>query len=126
MTTPLADRVNSIKPSPTLAINARAKKLKASGGDIISLGVGEPDFDTPEHIKEAAIKAIYDGFTKYTAVDGIPELKEAIVAKFANDNQLTYTPDQIVVSIKKQKRLHNSHLVTNYDQVRIFDRELAF
>ncbi|HDL19830.1 MAG TPA: aspartate aminotransferase, partial [Nitrospirae bacterium] len=74
----LSDRVSAIKPSPTLAMNTRAKEMKASGVDVISFGVGEPDFDTPENIKEAAIKAIRDGFTKYTPVDGIPPLKEAI------------------------------------------------
>ena len=78
----LSQRVQSIKPSPTLAVTARAKALKAEGKDIIGLGAGEPDFDTPDHIKAAAIEAINNGFTKYTAVDGTPELKQAIITKF--------------------------------------------
>ncbi|RAU16496.1 aspartate transaminase [Nitrincola tibetensis] len=94
----LSDRVNSIKPSPTLAVTKRAAELKASGKNIIGLGAGEPDFDTPEHIKQAAIKAINDGFTKYTAVDGTPSLKKAIIAKFNRDNGLNYEPNQILVS----------------------------
>jgi aspartate aminotransferase len=94
----LAGRVGRIKPSPTLAVDARAKELKAQGRDIIGLGTGEPDFDTPDHIKEAAIKAIRDGFTKYTAVDGTPSLKKAIVAKFKRENRLDFTPDQVLVS----------------------------
>lgn len=94
----LSQRVQNIKPSPTLAITARAKELKAAGKDIIALGVGEPDFDTPEHIKQAAIAAINDGQTKYTAVDGTPELKAAVARKFVRDNQLNYEPNQILVS----------------------------
>ena len=78
----LSNRVNNIKPSPTLAITSKAAELKAAGKDIIGLGAGEPDFDTPEHVKQAAIDAINNGFTKYTAVDGIPELKQAIIDKF--------------------------------------------
>ncbi len=95
----LSDRVSRIKPSPTLAVTIRAKELKAQGKDVIGLGAGEPDFDTPDHIKEAAIRAIQNGFTKYTAVDGTPGLKQAIVAKFKRDNGLEYTPDQILVSV---------------------------
>jgi len=94
----LSRRVQNIKPSPTLAITARAKALKAAGEDIIALGVGEPDFDTPEHIKQAAIAAINAGDTKYTAVDGTPELKAAVARKFARDNQLTYSMEEILVS----------------------------
>ena len=78
----LAQRVQRIKPSPTLAITARAKALKDAGENVIGLGAGEPDFDTPEHIKQAAYEAIQNGFTKYTAVDGTPELKQAVVDKF--------------------------------------------
>jgi len=96
--TQLSHRVQSVKPSATLAITARAKELKAQGKDIIGLGAGEPDFDTPEHIKQAAIDAIQAGFTKYTAVDGTPGLKQAIIAKFERDNGLSYTPEQILVS----------------------------
>ncbi|MGM0595265.1 MAG: pyridoxal phosphate-dependent aminotransferase [Pseudomonadota bacterium] len=98
MDTHLSHRVQSVKPSATLAITARAKELKAQGKDIIGLGAGEPDFDTPEHIKEAAIEAIRSGFTKYTAVDGTPGLKQAIIAKYERDNALSYQPDQILVS----------------------------
>ena len=94
----LSERVQSIKPSPTIAVTARAAELKRQGRDIIALGAGEPDFDTPEHIKEAAIRAIRDGQTKYTDVDGTPELRQAICDKLARDNGLTYRPDQIVVS----------------------------
>ncbi len=94
----LSDRVLSIKPSPTLAVTNRAAELKAAGKDIIGLGAGEPDFDTPEHIKAAAIKAIENGFTKYTAVDGTAGLKKAIIAKFKRDNGLDYQPNQILVS----------------------------
>jgi aspartate aminotransferase len=94
----LSDRVLSIKPSPTLAVTNRAAELKAAGKDIIGLGAGEPDFDTPEHIKAAAIKAIESGFTKYTAVDGTPSLKKAIIAKFKRDNNLDYQANQILVS----------------------------
>jgi aspartate aminotransferase len=94
----LSQRVQNIKPSPTLAITAQAKALKAAGKDIIGLGAGEPDFDTPEHIKQAAIKAIKAGQTKYTAVDGTPELKNAVIKKFKRDNQLDYEPNQVLVS----------------------------
>lgn len=103
----LAARVQRIKPSPTLAVSARADELKASGKDIISLSVGEPDFDTPEFIKAAAIKAINDGFTKYTAVDGTSGLKKAIINKFSRDNQLSYAPDQILVSCGAKHSLYN-------------------
>ncbi len=103
----LSQRAQQVKPSPTLAMNAKAKKMKAAGGDIISLGVGEPDFDTPIHIKEAAINAINAGVTKYTAVDGTPELKNAIINKLANDNALTYTPEQILVSTGAKQSLYN-------------------
>lgn len=94
----LSDRVLSIKPSPTLAVTNRAAELKAAGKDIIGLGAGEPDFDTPDHIKQAAIKAIESGFTKYTAVDGTPGLKKAIIAKFKRDQGLDYAANQILVS----------------------------
>lgn len=103
----LSSRTNNIKPSPTLAINARAKQLKAEGGDIISLSVGEPDFDTPLHIKEAAIKAIHDGMTKYTAVDGIPELKNSIINKFKRENDLHYLPEQVLVSTGAKQSIFN-------------------
>ncbi len=103
----LSDRVQRIKPSPTLAVTARAAELRAAGQDIIGLGAGEPDFDTPEHIKQAAIKAIQDGFTKYTAVDGTAGLKKAIINKFARDNGLEYRPDQILVSCGGKQSFYN-------------------
>jgi len=103
----LSSRVNRIKPSPTLAVTNRAKTLKAQGKDVIGLGAGEPDFDTPEHIKEAAIRAIREGFTKYTAVDGTPSLKQAVIAKFKRDNGLDYTPDQILVSVGGKQSFFN-------------------
>ena len=103
----LSARVGRIKPSPTLAVDARAKELKAQGKDIINLGAGEPDFDTPEHIKEAAIRAIRAGFTKYTAVDGTPSLKQAIVAKFERENGLRFTPDQVLVSVGGKQSFFN-------------------
>jgi aspartate aminotransferase len=90
-----------------LAVEARAKELKAHGRDVVSLGAGEPDFDTPEHVKEAAIRAIRDGFTKYTAVDGIPSLKQAIVEKFRRDNGLDFTPDQVLVSVGGKQSFFN-------------------
>ena len=88
----LADSLARIKPSATIAVTDKARELKAAGRDVIGLGAGEPDFDTPDNIKEAAIEAIRDGKTKYTAVDGIPELKAAIVAKFKRENGLDYKP----------------------------------
>ena len=103
----LSGRVGRIKPSPTLAVEARAKELKAQGKDVISLGAGEPDFDTPEHIKEAAIQAIRRGFTKYTEVDGTPSLKQAVIGKFRRDNGLDFTPDQILVSVGGKQSFFN-------------------
>jgi aspartate aminotransferase len=94
----LSNRVKAVKPSPTLAITARAAQMRAAGKDIIGLGAGEPDFDTPQHIKDAAIKAMESGFTKYTAVDGTASLKKAIITKYKNDNGLDYTAKQILVS----------------------------
>ena len=103
----LSHRVQQVKPSPTLAITAQAQALRAEGKDIIGLGAGEPDFDTPDPIKEAAIKAIEQGFTKYTAVDGTAELKSAIIAKFKRDNQLDYQPSQILVSSGGKQSFYN-------------------
>ena len=103
----LSTRVQRIKPSPTLAVTARAAALRAAGKDIIGLGAGEPDFDTPEHIKRAAIQAINDGFTKYTDVSGTPELKRAVAAKFARENGLNYTPSQILVSAGGKQSFFN-------------------
>ena len=103
----LAERVNVIKASATIAINEKAIKMRAQGIDVISFAVGEPDFDTPENIKKAAVDAIESGFTKYTAVAGIAELKEAIAEKFHNDNGLTYKPSQISVSCGAKHALYN-------------------
>ena len=103
----LSTRVQAIKPSPALAVAARAAKLKAEGKDIIGLGAGEPDFDTPQHIKDAAIGAINKGFTKYTAVGGTPSLKAAIIAKFKRDNGLDYTAKQILVSCGGKQSFFN-------------------
>jgi len=103
----LSKRVQAIKPSPTLAVSARAAQLKAEGKDIIALGTGEPDFDTPQHIKDAAIVAINAGFTKYTAVGGTPSLKKAVIAKFKRDNGLDYTAKQILVSCGGKQSFFN-------------------
>ena len=107
MTIALSQRVQRIKPSPTLAVTARAAKLRAEGKDIIGLGAGEPDFDTPADIAEAGIAAIRGGFTRYTNVDGVPELKDAIIAKFQRDNQLTYARGQILVSAGAKHTIFN-------------------
>jgi aspartate aminotransferase len=107
VTVQLSDRVQSIKPSPTLAVTNRAAEMRAAGHDIIGLGAGEPDFDTPQHIKEAAIAAINRGLTKYTAVEGTPSLKKAIVEKFARENKLTYTAKQILVSVGGKHSFYN-------------------
>src|SRR5690349_3753282 len=103
----LADSLARIKPSATIAVTNKARELKAAGRDVIGLGAGEPDFDTPENIKEAAIKAIRDGKTKYTAVDGIPELKAAIVEKFKRENHITYVVDEISVGTGGKQVLYN-------------------
>ena len=103
----LSKRVQRIKPSPTLLITAQANELKAAGKDIIGLGAGEPDFDTPAHIKSAAIEAINNGFTKYTAVDGTPELKQAIIDKLQRDNQLEYQAEQVLVSCGGKQSFFN-------------------
>ena len=104
---PLSHRVQSIKPSPTLAVTARAAELRTEGKDIIGLGTGEPDFDTPQHIKEAAIEALRKGQTKYTAVDGTAELKLAIINKFKRENDLTYNNNQILVSCGAKHSIYN-------------------
>lgn len=110
MSTPklvLSHRINLIKPSATLAIDAKAKKMQAEGGDVINLGVGEPDFDTPEFIKQAAIEAIEDGFTKYTAVGGIEELKQAICEKYARENHLKFKSNNIIVCTGAKQAIFN-------------------
>jgi len=103
----ISKRVQKVKPSPTLAVTARAAKLKSEGKDIIGLGAGEPDFDTPAHIAEAGIDAIRKGITRYTGVDGTPELKDAIIAKFKRDNELTYARNQIIVSCGAKQTCFN-------------------
>src|SRR6266446_6414295 len=104
----LAESLKRIKPSATIAVTDKARALKAAGRDIIGLGAGEPDFDTPDNIKEAAVAAIKRGETKYTAVDGIPKLKEAIAAKFKRENGLDYTPSQIIVGTGGKQVLFNA------------------
>lgn len=106
----LAARLDLIEPSPTLAISARSAELKAEGKDIVGFGAGEPDFDTPQHIKDAAIEALQKGFTKYTPVSGIPELKQAIIAKLKRDNQLEFSPKQIIVGTGGKQVLFNFFL----------------
>ncbi len=107
MSIKLSSRVQAVKPSPTLAITARAAALRAEGKDVIGLGAGEPDFDTPEHIKEAARQALAAGKTKYTPVDGTPGLKQAIIEKFRRDNSFDYTPEQILVSCGGKQSFYN-------------------
>src|SRR5271166_4477314 len=108
----LADSLARIKPSPTIAVTDKARALKAAGRDVIGLGAGEPDFDTPDNIKQAAIKAIERGETKYTAVDGIPQLKEAIARKFKRENGLDYKPTQISVGTGGKQVLFNALMAT--------------
>ena len=108
----LSDALLRIKPSPTIAVTSKARELKAAGRDVIGLGAGEPDFDTPENIKQAAIRAIERGETKYTAVDGIPELKAAISRKFKRENGLDYAPKQISVGTGGKQVLYNALLAT--------------
>jgi len=103
----LAARVGRIKPSPTLAVTAKAGELKAQGLDVLSLSAGEPDFDTPDHVKAAAVKAIADGFTKYTPVGGTPSLKKAIIAKHQRDNGLDYAPNQVLASVGGKQACYN-------------------
>jgi len=103
----LSNRVQAIKPSPTLAVTNLASQLRAQGRDVIGLGAGEPDFDTPEHIKQAGIEAINAGDTKYTAVDGTPALKQAIVDKFERDNGFSYQPNQILISSGGKQSFYN-------------------
>ena len=108
----LSDTLARVKPSPTIAVSNLAAELKAKGQDAIGLGAGEPDFDTPQNIKDAAIAAINAGKTKYTAVDGIPELKAAICAKFKRDNGLDYTPAQVSVASGGKQILYNALMAT--------------
>jgi len=115
----LASRIEKVKPSPTLALTAKAKKMQAEGKDIVNFGAGEPDFDTPDFIKDGAIEAIKSGFTKYTPTAGILELRQAISEKFKKDNSLQYSPEQIIVSCGAKHSIYNiiSVLVDNDDEV---------
>jgi aspartate aminotransferase len=108
----LAARVGRIKPSPTIAVSTKAAELRAAGRDVIGLGAGEPDFDTPDNIKEAGARAIADGVTKYTAVDGTPALKEAICAKFKRENELDYATDQVTACVGGKQVIFNALLAT--------------
>lgn len=108
----VASRLSRIKPSPTIAVTTKAAELKAAGRDVIGLGAGEPDFDTPDHIKDAAIAAIKAGKTKYTAVDGTPELKKAIVEKFKRENELEYATDQVSVGTGGKQVLFNAFMAS--------------
>jgi len=108
----IADSLNRVQPSATIAVSNKAMELKAAGEDVIGLGAGEPDFDTPDNVKQAAIEAINDGKTKYTAVDGIAELKQAIAAKFKRENGLDYTPAQVTISTGGKQVLYNALLAT--------------
>ena len=108
----ISNSLKRIKPSPTIAVTQKARELRAAGKDVIGLGAGEPDFDTPDNVKRAAIKAIKDGDTKYTAVDGTPALKKAIINKFKRENNLTYTADQITVGTGGKQVLYNALMAT--------------
>jgi len=108
----VSNSLKRIKPSPTLAVTQKARELKAAGKDVIGLGAGEPDFDTPDNIKKAAINAINRGDTKYTAVDGTPALKKAIVDKFKRENNLDYSPEQISVGTGGKQIIFNAILAT--------------
>ena len=108
----ISDSLKRIKPSPTIAVTQKARELRAAGKDVIGLGAGEPDFDTPDNVKNAAIKAIKSGDTKYTAVDGTPALKKAIIAKFKRENKLSYSADQITVGTGGKQVLYNAFMST--------------
>ena len=108
----IAQRLSRIKPSPTVAITSMALEMQRQGKNVIGLSSGEPDFDTPQHIKDAAIKAMKDGKTKYTAVSGIPELREAICAKLKRENGLTYAPDQVTVGTGGKQTIYNAMMAT--------------
>src|SRR3954462_10075601 len=108
----LKDSLSRIKPSATMAVTDKARALKAAGRDVIGLGAGEPDFDTPDNIKEAAIAAIRRGETKYTAIEGIPELRKAIAAKFKRENHLDYRPEQTFVSPGGKMIVYNALMAT--------------
>jgi len=111
----ISSRASSLAPSLTLAIDSKAKEMKARGIDVVGFGAGEPDFDTPQHIKDAAAKALAEGFTKYTASSGIPELRQAIADKFKRDNSLAYQPGQVIVSCGGKHSCYNTVLATCQD-----------
>jgi len=108
----ISNNLKRIKPSPTIAVTTKAREMRARGKDVIGLGAGEPDFDTPDNVKEAAIEAIKKGDTKYTAVDGTPDLKKAIVEKFKRENNLNYTTDQITVGTGGKQVIYNTFMAT--------------
>ena len=108
----ISNSLKRIKPSPTIAVTQKARELKAAGKDVIGLGAGEPDFDTPENIKKAAIEAITKGDTKYTVVDGTPTLKQAIVNKFKRENNLEYLTNQITVGTGGKQVIYNCFMAT--------------
>src|SRR4051812_14403397 len=118
----LSRRLKAIKPSATLALNNKAKALAAKGVDVVSFAAGEPDFDTPQFIKDAAVSALQAGFTKYTASAGIPDLREAICKKLSRENQLSFAPDQVLVSCGAKHSLFNlfQALLSEGDEVIIF------
>ena len=107
MNNPISERVRKVKPSATIAISSKAMEMRSAGINVISMSAGEPDFDTPQHIKDAAKAAMDNGMTKYTQVDGVPDLKEAIIKKFRNDNELSYKPENILVSTGAKQTLYN-------------------
>src|SRR5256714_13395752 len=108
----ISRRASALSPSLTLAIDSKAKQMKADGQDVVGFGAGEPDFDTPQHIKDAAIKALAEGFTKYTPSAGIPELRQAIADKFKRENGLSYKPSQIIVSCGGKHSCYNLMMAT--------------
>ena len=108
----ISERAKRVSPSPTLAVSAKAKAMQAEGIDVINFGAGEPDFDTPQHIKDAAIKSLQSGFTKYTPTSGTPDLKKAICEKLKADNGLDYAPNQIIVSLGAKHSIYNAVLAT--------------
>ena len=107
MNNPISERVRKVKPSATIAISSKAMEMRSAGINVISMSAGEPDFDTPQHIKDAAKAAMDNGMTKYTQVDGVPDLKKAIIKKFRNDNELSYKPENILVSTGAKQTLYN-------------------
>ena len=122
----VSNTLKRIKPSPTIAVTSKARELRAAGKDVIGLGAGEPDFDTPDNIKEAAIEAIKKGDTKYTAVDGTPALKKAIQAKFQRENSLSYDVNQITVGTGGKQVLYNAFMATINKGDEVITQPLTF